>query len=306
MVTSADPSPWPGRSTSLLGRPRGARLGGSRHDVARRRRRLPVGLQRHRLDAHRTAVAVGDQRDVGGRGGACCRWRWRTPRRRSCRSCRCSRPRRSGRRPGSARSCTCTWPPTTRSTQPRAERLAAPRLASWTSSVATRRLVGESQTRVGEPVADLVEAEAGLVAPVAEAARARVVDPEQRRAAGAVDDLAVEHRPAEVGEVVAHEGAVVVVAGHAERSRSSNAVVQRVEAERLPRLAGRGVVAGVEDGASAPARSAIARATWSMPMLSCRSETSSTTVSPSAGSRSVEVGRAGGRLCRRTSCSCRR
>ena len=55
--------------------------------------------------------------------------------------------------------------------------------------------------RVGEPVADLVEAEPGLVAPAAEPAGARVADAEQPGAGRAVDRLAVEHGPAVVGQV---------------------------------------------------------------------------------------------------------
>ena len=109
--------------------------------------------------------------------------------------------------------------------------------------------------RVREPVGHLVEAEPGLVAPAPEPARARVAHAEQPDPGRAVDHLAVEHGPAVVGEVVADEGAVVVVAGHRPLAVGVRPVVegrvQRVERERLPGAAGRGVVAGVEDGLGA-------------------------------------------------------
>ena len=97
----------------------------------------------------------------------------------------------------------------------------------------------------------LAEGQAGLVAPVAQPAGARVADAEQAGAVRAVDRLAVEERPAVVGEVVADEGAVVVVAGDRPALVDVGVVVegrvQGVEGERLPRAAGRGVVTGVED-----------------------------------------------------------
>ena len=99
---------------------------------------------------------------------------------------------------------------------------------------------------VGEARLDLAEAQAGLVAPAAEAAAARVVDPEQRASPRGVHDLAVEHGPPLVGEVGADEVAVVVVSGDAEAVPVLEGSGQGVEAEGLPRLTGRGVVAPVE------------------------------------------------------------
>ncbi len=100
--------------------------------------------------------------------------------------------------------------------------------------------------RFGQALTDLGEAEARLVAPAAEPAAARVVDTQQGAAPGRVDDVAGEHRPALVGEVGADEGAVVVVAGDPEALPVGEGAHQRVEAEGLPRLAGGGVVAGIE------------------------------------------------------------
>ena len=144
-------------------------------------------------------------------------------------------------------ACTWVWPPTTRSAQPRSS-AAAPRLASWTTIVATRRpeVLGLAGG-VGEPVADLGERQPRLVAPVAEAAGARVVDAEQPDAARAEQRRAVEHGPAVLAEVAAHERAVVVVAGDPEAVVVLERRGHRVEAERLPRAADRRVVAGVED-----------------------------------------------------------
>ena len=106
---------------------------------------------------------------------------------------------------------------------------------------------------LAEPLADLGEAQAGLVAPVAQPAGARVGDADQRAAARPLDDVAVEDRPAQVVEVVADEVAGVVVAGHREPVVALERRGHGVEAERLPRLPGRGVVAGVEhDGGAGP------------------------------------------------------
>ena len=101
---------------------------------------------------------------------------------------------------------------------------------------------------VGEPGADLAEAQAGLVAPVAEPARARVVDAEQRgcrRAPRSPRRRAWSSRGRRGSRCTNEPWSWLPATPY--RSRSSNAVFTRVQAERLPALAGRGVVAGVED-----------------------------------------------------------
>ena len=101
---------------------------------------------------------------------------------------------------------------------------------------------------VGDPLLDLGEAQVGLVAPGAEPARAWVVVAGDPYVGERLDRLAIEMGPAERGQVLVHEAAVVVVAGDRDlRVVPLEGGVQGVEAELFPRLAGRRVVAGVED-----------------------------------------------------------
>ena len=144
-----------------------------------------VGLQAHRLDADGAAVAVGDQGDLGLAARLASRRRWRTPPRRSSRWCRCSRPRRSR--------------PTTRVGPVLHVQVAAddevgaaaarappgPSSASCTSTVSTRSSASRRPRR--RPGAWSSAKVARLVAPVAQPAGARVVDPPQPRAARPLD-----------------------------------------------------------------------------------------------------------------------
>ncbi len=100
---------------------------------------------------------------------------------------------------------------------------------------------------VGDPFLDLGEAQVGLVAPGAESARAWVVDAGDPHVGERLDRLAVEVGPPERGKVPVHEGAVVVVARDGDlRVVPLEGGVQGVEAELLPGLAGRRVVAGIQ------------------------------------------------------------
>ena len=107
-------------------------------------------------------------------------------------------------------------------------------------------------------------------------------------------------------EVAAHERPVVVVAGDAPPVEVVEGGVQRVQRERLPALARRGVVAGVEDRGR-PAGVAD-RAGDRRPCRCCRAgrRPGSTTVSPSCGLGAGRGRRPARRRRRRTSCSCRR
>ena len=116
--------------------------------------------------------------------------------------------------------------------------------------------------------------------------------PSSRIPAGPVDRLAVEHRPAVVGEVVARRtcrGRGCRRRRLAVRSpRRPTSTESRLNASQV--LPGRRCRRRRRRRPSAPAASPTARATWSMPMLSCRSATSRTTVSSSSGSRRSRVG----------------
>ena len=139
--------------------------------------------------------------------------------------------------------------------QPRSS-AASPRLASWTRIVVIR----SPSSSASQAASASRSATSSKLSPVSSRQLPSPLErgsptPSSRVAGRAVDHLAVEHRPAVVGEVVADEVAVVVVAGHRPPAVVVRSVVerrvQRVERERLPGAAGRGVVAGVEDGLGA-------------------------------------------------------
>ena len=115
--------------------------------------------------------------------------------------------------------------------------------------------------------------------------------PSRRDAAGPVDRLAVEHRPAPVLEVAAHERAVVVVARRRPSGRGPRRRRRASPARTPPSSCPRRCRRRRRRPPSHRRRRAIARATASMPMLSCRSETSATTVSPLPRLPQVEAGR---------------
>ena len=181
-----------------------------------------------------------------GGGGACCRGRRRTPPRPPSPSCRCSRSRPLALDAGRA---------VLHVRVPADHQVGAPARQRGGTQVGVvhddgrhpaARVLGLARG-VGQPLADLGERQPRLVAPVAEAAGAWVVDAEQADPGRAQQGLAVEHRPPVLGEVRADERAVVVVAGHAELFVVLEGRRDRVEAERLPRTAHRGVVARVDD-----------------------------------------------------------
>ena len=164
-------------------------------------------------------------------------------------------------RSGPYRTCRC--PPTTRSAQPRS-RVGSPRLASWTRTVVIR----SPSSSAAHAASASRSATSSKERPVssrqlAEAARARVVDAEEGYAGGPVDHLAVEHRPAVVGQVAPHEVAVVVVAGDRPRGprRSSSKAALTESRENASHVCPVEVSSPASKTAVAPAASAIARAT---------------------------------------------
>ena len=215
------------------------------------------------------------------RAAACCRWPRRTPRRRSCRSCRSSRPCRSRRssRSGRPARAGARRAPGRRS---RASRAARPLFASCTSSVPIRspsRVVLAGQ--VGEPLLLVARRRC-------RARRARCPGrccagrstPSSRMPSGPSTTLPSSVvKPSRPACLVTKSPLSWLPAIAKRSSKSSNASSSdsRLNASHDPPVE---VSSPASSRNVAPPWSAIARATGSMPMLSCRSLTSSPTVSP--------------------------